>query len=74
VQVIYIHTYNRFKKALHREALYGRYDASDESNPIDAVLYFISPHRFKGVDAQFLKQIAGRAIIIPILAKVIFVL
>eukprot|EP00802_Teleaulax_amphioxeia_P013157 Tamp_13205.p1 GENE.Tamp_13205~~Tamp_13205.p1 ORF type:complete len:291 (+),score=49.45 Tamp_13205:291-1163(+) len=36
---------------------------------VDAVLYFIAPHRLKGVDIEFMKVIQNRASIIPILAK-----
>jgi len=38
-------------------------------DPVDVVLFFISPHRLKGVDIEFLRHIQGRCSIIPILAK-----
>ena len=36
---------------------------------VDVVLYFFSPHRCKGVDLAFLRQLRGRASIVPVLAK-----
>eukprot|EP00184_Porphyridium_aerugineum_P004707 CAMPEP_0184699430 /NCGR_PEP_ID=MMETSP0313-20130426/5705_1 /TAXON_ID=2792 /ORGANISM="Porphyridium aerugineum, Strain SAG 1380-2" /LENGTH=425 /DNA_ID=CAMNT_0027158523 /DNA_START=417 /DNA_END=1694 /DNA_ORIENTATION=+ len=49
-------------------------DAKRSSKPpkfhgVDVVLYFIAPHRLKGLDIALLKRLNGRCTIIPILAK-----
>lgn len=36
---------------------------------VDAVLFFIPPHRLKEVDVRFMEQLAERAPVIPILSK-----
>jgi len=55
---------------------FEREEAAERQTPgpfrsfgVDAVLYFIAPHRFKNIDIQFLKSIQGKVNIIPILAK-----
>ncbi|EKX41589.1 hypothetical protein GUITHDRAFT_74618, partial [Guillardia theta CCMP2712] len=61
----------RLEKAFRKENRRVRPDKLDRSSGVgvDAVLYFIAPHRLKKIDLNFLKIIQGRASIIPILAK-----
>eukprot|EP00960_Hanusia_phi_P029695 748108-Hanusia_phi.AAC.3 len=77
----------RLEKAFSKENRRVRPDKMDRSSGVgvDAVLYFIAPHRLKKIDLNFLKVLAdegsrltsnswckiiqGRASIIPILAK-----
>lgn len=61
----------RFARSFAAERPLHRRDMTDRRDDlgVDAVLYFIAPHRLKGIDLEFLKTIQGRASIIPILAK-----
>ena len=36
---------------------------------IHCIFYFIAPHRFKAIDAEFIKELAPLASIIPVVAK-----
>lgn len=63
---------NTYEKAFKREAATDRsadYHKLDSDLGVDAVLYFISPHRLKGLDLELLTRLRGRAAIIPIIAK-----
>jgi septin 7 len=61
----------RMKTALEKEEKVDRADLAARRLElgVDAVLYFIAPHRLKGIDIEFLRVIQGKASIIPILAK-----
>ena len=61
----------RMKTALEKEEKIDRADLAARRLElgVDAVLYFIAPHRLKGIDIEFLRVIQGKASIIPILAK-----
>lgn len=60
-----------FRRAIERERRADRpsVDVLDETVGVDAVLYFISPHRLKDVDCIFMRRLAPLASIIPIIAK-----
>ena len=36
---------------------------------IHCIFYFIAPHRFKAIDAEFIKELAPLASVIPVVAK-----
>lgn len=57
-----------FRRAMEAERRATR--AVDENTGgVDAVLYFISPHRLKEVDVMFMRRLAPLASIVPIIAK-----
>jgi len=61
-----------YERAFKREVATDRsadYHTLDSDLGVDAVLYFISPHRLKGLDMELLRRLRGRAAIIPIIAK-----
>lgn len=62
---------NEFEKAIALEANEVRpgYEDMDAACGVDAVLYFIAPHRLKKLDIEFLKRIHRRASVLPIISK-----
>lgn len=65
------HIVNRFKEAIEREKKPNRptMDVLDENVGVDAVLYFIAPHRLKELDVSFMRRLHTIATIVPIIAK-----
>merc|ERR1711871_1733209 len=54
----------------HKEAVEShKLTNSKEDGLIHACLYFIRPHRFSGIDKQFMKELSPLVNIIPIIAK-----
>lgn len=62
---------NEFEKAIALEAAEVRpgYREMDAASGVDAVLYFIAPHRLKKLDIEFLTRIHRRASVLPIISK-----
>lgn len=60
-----------FRGAIERERRADRpsVDVLDETVGVDAVLYFISPHRLKEVDLIFMRRLTPLAAIVPIISK-----
>ena len=47
----------------------GSFDAVEHDSLVNACLYFISPHRLKEVDIEFMKRISRSVAIVPVIAK-----
>ena len=47
----------------------GAVDVSEHNSLVNACVYFISPHRLKDIDIEFMKRISGTVAIIPVIAK-----
>lgn len=60
-----------FRNAIERERRPDRpgIDVLDESVGVDAVLYFVAPHRLKEVDIAFIRRLHTLATIVPIISK-----
>ncbi len=65
------HISQRFRSAIELERRPDRpgIDVLDESVGVDAVLYFIAPHRLKELDITFIRRLHSLATIVPIIAK-----
>lgn len=55
--------------AMEKKAVRPNYASLEASVGVDAVLYFIAPHRLKRLDIEFLKRIHKRASVLPIISK-----
>uniref|UniRef100_A0A7S0ZJ41 Septin-type G domain-containing protein n=1 Tax=Timspurckia oligopyrenoides TaxID=708627 RepID=A0A7S0ZJ41_9RHOD len=60
---------DQFEKMLSDEMSVRRLEKTRTFAGVDVVLYFIAPHRLKGLDIALLKRLHHRASIIPVLAK-----
>lgn len=58
-----------FRRSIDAEKRPSRKKDFSEEAGVDAVLYFISPHRLKEVDLVFMRRLAPLASIVPIIAK-----
>jgi septin family protein len=55
--------------ASEKRAVRPDYEELDGSVGVDAVLYFVAPHRLKRLDIEFLKRIHRRASVLPVISK-----